>query len=126
MTSRRKAPCGSPKSKARRRRSWRRRASSPTPAPSRSRARARSMSKAERWSLPEVEGPVVGRPRETPPEPGSRAWKAEQSRGYEAGVAAARAEMQAQITELQERVRRLDGLLTLLAQPLADLDEQVQ
>ena len=84
------------------------------------------MSKAERWSLPAVEGPVVGRPRETPPEPGSRAWKAEHARGYEAGVAAARAELQGQITELEARVRRLDGLLTLLAQPLAELDVEVQ
>jgi len=83
-------------------------------------------SAATRWSLPAVEGPVIGVRRPAEPEPGSRAWQAEHSRGYEAGLAAGRAEMQRQIAELEGRVRRLDALLGLLAQPLAELDAEVQ
>jgi hypothetical protein len=43
-------------------------------------------------------------------------------RGYEAGVAAGRAEMQARIAEVQARVTRLDSILKLLARPLEELD----
>jgi len=82
---------------------------------------------AERWSLPAVEGPVVGQRRG----PGLRDEAAEshrqseRSRGYEEGLASARAEMQRQITELQQRVRRFDAILSLLAKPLAEVDEEV-
>jgi flagellar assembly protein FliH len=80
---------------------------------------------AERWALPAIEGPIVGgrRARDAAQE---RAVEAERARGYEAGVAAARAEMQPQSAELAARGARLDALLTALARPLAQLDEEVQ
>lgn len=82
---------------------------------------------AERWSLPVVDGPIVGvRRREPSPAEAARSLEAERQRGYEAGMAAARAEADRIRTELGARVKRLDSILGLLGQPLADLDEEVQ
>jgi flagellar assembly protein FliH len=83
---------------------------------------------AERWSLPAVEGPIVGgrRPQSTSPEQAARALEAERIRGYEAGLAAGRAEIERLQAELDARVKRLDSVLALLARPLASLDEEVQ
>jgi len=89
-------------------------------------ARPKGAAAPERWSLPAVEGPVVGMRRKDSAEPGSRAWQAEHTRGYEAGMAAGRAEVQRQLTEIEVRVRRLDALLELIARPLAELDAEVQ
>jgi flagellar assembly protein FliH len=89
-------------------------------------ARPKGAAAAERWSLPAVEGPVVGMRRKEDAEPGSRAWQSEHSRGYEAGMAAGRAEAQGQLAELESRVRRLDAILALIARPLAELDAEVQ
>ncbi len=76
---------------------------------------------AERWPLPSVEGPIVGARRERAEDGGSQA---ERTRGYEAGLEAARAETQRLTSELQTRVKRLDGLLRHLAGPLAEADEE--
>ncbi|HTX23758.1 MAG TPA: flagellar assembly protein FliH [Steroidobacteraceae bacterium] len=76
---------------------------------------------AERWSLPAVEGPIIGE-RLDRSDPGIQA---ERTRGYETGLAAGRAEAQRLTAELQTRVKRLDSLLTTLAKPLAELDEDV-
>jgi flagellar assembly protein FliH len=84
---------------------------------------------AQRWSLPAVDGPVIGGRRSGEPadgDPGGRAWQAEHARGYEAGMAAARAEMQAKNSELDARLQRLERLLQQLAQPLRELDDSVQ
>jgi flagellar assembly protein FliH len=85
----------------------------------------------ERWRLPEVEGPIIGRPRED-----RRAAAAEESlrhtlkeaetRGYEAGMARARAETGSRLAALEERVKRLDAALQLLAQPLQQLDTEIE
>ena len=75
--------------------------------------------------MPAVEGPVVGA-RRAASEPGGRAWQAEHARGYEAGIAAGRSEMQRQSAEIDARVRRLDALLGLLAKPLAELDSEME
>ncbi len=81
---------------------------------------------AERWSLPSVEGPIVGgHRRERDPAQAARALEAERSRGYEEGLAAGRAEIDRLKAELDARAKRLDSLLALLAQPLASLDEEV-
>lgn len=84
---------------------------------------------AERWTLPSVDGPIVG---------GKRAGEAKReeleraerevlhSRGYEAGLAAGQAEIAAQVAQLEARVRRLDAVLQMLAKPLEQLDEEVQ
>src|SRR6185312_2558476 len=140
-TSRRRDPCGSRRWRRRRRKSSRPRASSRRRARSRSAARARNMSEAsrlraiaaaaaaaaERWSLPTVDGPIVGGSRrEMDPAKAARALEGERSRGYEAGLAAARAEIERLRADLQTRAQRLDSLLALLTQPLAALDDEVQ
>lgn len=82
---------------------------------------------AERWSLPAVDGPIVGaRRRETNPEQAKAAFEAESQRGYEAGMAAARVETERLKAELDARAARLDAILGLLARPLAAIDEEVQ
>ncbi len=83
---------------------------------------------AERWSLPAVDGPIVGGRRDSAAEGGSveRVLQAERKRGYDAGVAAGQAEIQRLTGELKARVQRLDSALALLAKPLAEVDEQVQ
>jgi len=70
----------------------------------------------ERWSLPAVEGPLAN----------SKRTAQDAARGYEAGLARARAEMAPALEELAARVRRLDSVLQLLAQPLKALDDQVE
>lgn len=91
-------------------------------------SRRDSPAAVERWRLPQVEGPVVGlgdaRRRQE-----LEALKAQQqaeSRGYEAGLARAQAEMQPRIAALDERVRRVDEVIGLLARPLAQLDAEVE
>lgn len=82
----------------------------------------------ERWELPQVEGPVIGqgdarRRREL------EALKAQQqaeTRGYEAGLARAQAEMRPRAAALDERIRRLDETLGSLARPLAQLDAELE
>jgi flagellar assembly protein FliH len=84
----------------------------------------------ERWRLPEVEGPIIGRPREdrraAGAEESARIAKEAEARGYEAGMARARAETSARLTALEERVKRLDATLQLLARPLQQLDAEVE
>ena len=85
----------------------------------------------ERWRLPEVEGPVVGlsdarRRQELEALAALKAQQQAETRGYEAGLARAQAEMHPRIAALDERVRRLDEVLGLLARPLAQLDAEVE
>lgn len=78
-----------------------------------------------RWQLPTVEGPIIS--RRTDQTANSDPFeKANQSRGYQAGIAAARAEMQGQIEQLKSRVARLDAILKLLSRPLEELDADVE
>lgn len=82
------------------------------------------MSDVQRWSLPKVDGPIVGRGKG---EEDRRALdRTNQARGYEDGVAAGRAEMQGRINELNARIARLDSILRLLARPLEQLDSEVE
>ena len=85
----------------------------------------------ERWRLPEVEGPIVGRSREerraaASDESVRLAMKEAEARGYEAGQARARAETGTRLAALEERVRRLDAALSLLARPLEQLDAEIE
>lgn len=85
----------------------------------------------ERWRLPEVEGPIVGRSREDRQAAAAEAsvrlaLQEAEGRGYEAGMARARAETGARLAALEERVKRLDAALQLLAQPLEQLDADVE
>jgi flagellar assembly protein FliH len=85
----------------------------------------------ERWRLPEVDGPIIGRSREdrraaVAEESARLALKEAEARGYEAGMARARAETGARLAALQERVQRLDAALHLLARPLEQLDADIE
>lgn len=85
----------------------------------------------ERWRLPEVAGPIVGRSLEdrgaaAAEESVRRALKDAETRGYEAGMARARAETGAQLAALGERVKRLDAALHLLSRPLEQLDADIE
>jgi flagellar assembly protein FliH len=77
--------------------------------------------------MPVVKGPIVGARRPEPnPAEAARSLEVERQRGYEAGMAAARAEVDRIKAELGARAKRLDSILGLIAQPLAELDEAVQ
>jgi len=85
----------------------------------------------ERWRLPEVEGPIVGRSHEDRRAAASEeslrlALKEAEARGYEAGLARARAETGTQLAALAERVKRLDAALNILARPLEQLDAEIE
>jgi flagellar assembly protein FliH len=83
-------------------------------------AHARTAAKPiERWSLPAVEGPLASSVRDQRAEHDA-------ARGYQAGLTRAQAEMAPRLEELAARVRRLDGVLQLLAAPLKALDDQVE
>jgi flagellar assembly protein FliH len=86
----------------------------------------------ERWSLPLVEGNVIGRPIDERKAAAAAeaiarvAREQSEARGYEAGMAKAQADMQGRIAELDERVKRLDSLLQFIGRPLQELDADVE
>lgn len=86
----------------------------------------------ERWALPQVEGHVIGRPiderkAKAAAEAIARvAREQSEARGYEAGLAKAKAEVDKRMAELEARVKRLDSILGLLARPLQELDSEVE
>lgn len=85
----------------------------------------------ERWRLPEVDGPIVGRSQEdrrsaTSEESVRAALKDAEARGYEAGLARARAETSTGLAALAERVKRLDAALNVLTRPLEQLDAEIE
>jgi len=78
------------------------------------------------WTVPPVEGPVVGQRRLADLTLLEReAWDRGLAAGRAEGRAAALAEQQRLTEELRARVERLDGILSLQAKPLADLDASV-
>jgi flagellar assembly protein FliH len=89
---------------------------------------------AERWSLPTVDGPIVGMRRDSASRArdadaaraSDAARQAEMNRGYEAGVAAGRAELKKQTDTLAASVARLDEILNRLCRPLPQLEEEVE
>jgi flagellar assembly protein FliH len=86
----------------------------------------------ERWSLPVVEGNVIGRPIDERKAAAAAeaiarvAREQSEARGYEAGMAKAQAEMDGQINELKARIQRLDKLLQFMSRPLEELDADVE
>jgi flagellar assembly protein FliH len=84
----------------------------------------------ERWSLPEVSGPVIGKLREKTPgvsvDATLTAQQDSEARGYQAGLTRAQTETQTQIDALSARVRQLDSVLQLLGKPLAQLDTEIE
>ena len=89
-------------------------------------ARAQPAAVVERWAAPAVEGPIVGRRADASSVLDRQEESAQHARGYAAGIAAGRAEMQARVAEAQARVTRLDSILKLLARPLEELDGAVE
>jgi flagellar assembly protein FliH len=89
---------------------------------------------AERWSLPTVDGPIVGMRRDSATRArdadaaraSEAARQAEMDRGYEAGVAAGRAELKQQTDALTGAVARLDEILNRLCRPLPELEGEVE
>src|SRR5665213_2790818 len=141
-TSKRRARCDLPTWKPPRRKSWRWPASWPRKAPSHWLARERRLSDstrsrtsvAELWSLPNVDGPIVGLRRDGPSRArdaeatraSDSARQAELDRGYAAGVSAGRAELQKHNDALAAQVARLDGILNQLSRPLPTLEGEVE
>src|SRR5580704_1487408 len=86
----------------------------------------------ERWSLPVVEGNVIGRPvderkAKAAAEAIARvAREQSEARGYEAGMAKAKAEMEGHNNELKARIQKLDKLLQFMGRPLEELDADVE
>ena len=85
---------------------------------------AASAAAIQRWSLPAVEGPIIG--RKLGEAEFRAAERANHVRGYEEGLAAARREIDAQMAELNARIARLDSILAMLARPLEELDDDVE
>jgi flagellar assembly protein FliH len=89
---------------------------------------------AERWSLPAVDGPIVGMRRESPTRArdteatraSEAARDAEKKRGYEAGLHAGRTELKNQSDALAASVARLDEILNRLCRPLPELESEVE
>ena len=96
------------------------------------RAFASSAAGVERWSLPQVEGSLIGRPTDDKKAQAAAeaiariAREQAEQRGYEAGMAKAEAEMKPKIAELEARTKRLDALLQFVARPLQELDAEVE
>jgi flagellar assembly protein FliH len=80
---------------------------------------------AQTWAMPAVEGPIVSRRTDSTADT-DPFERASQARGYQAGLAMARAELQGQIDAMQSRVARLDAILNTLARPLEELDAEVE
>jgi flagellar assembly protein FliH len=86
----------------------------------------------ERWSLPQVEGTVVGRPVDDRKAQAAAeaiakvAREQSEARGYDAGMAKAQAEMKDRISRLDSQIKRLDGLLQFVSRPLQNLDAEVE
>lgn len=89
----------------------------------------------ERWSLPEVGGgTIIGRNARDEQKSAAvntvellrQALLESEAKGYQAGLAKAQAETQITLDALAARVEQLDSILRLLAQPLAQLDAEVE
>jgi flagellar assembly protein FliH len=84
----------------------------------------------ERWAPPSVHGPIA-KPREMVAlsDLGRKekvTLEEHYARARATGVAEGRAEFEARTAELNSRIVRLDGILGMLAKPLADMDAQVE
>jgi flagellar assembly protein FliH len=87
----------------------------------------------ERWTLPDVAGPVISRTREEKKAPVDntvellrQALQESEARGYQAGLEKAQAESQVTLDALAAKVAQLDSILQLLGAPLQQLDAEVE
>ena len=82
----------------------------------------------ERWQLPEVTGPVIGlaESRRRQDNELRHALQQAEARGYQAGLERAQGENRARLAALEERIRRIDAVMGVLARPLEQLDAEVE
>jgi len=86
----------------------------------------------QRWSMPEVGGPIIGRRDDrkgNAPDTVEllrQALQEAEARGYQEGLAKAQAQAQVSLDALTARIQQLDSILQLLAQPLAQLDADIE
>ena len=82
----------------------------------------------ERWQLPEVTGPVIGlaESRRRQDNELRHALQQAEARGYQAGLERAQGENRARLAALEERIRRIDAVMGVLARPLEQLDADVE
>ena len=82
----------------------------------------------ERWQLPEVTGPVIGlaESRRRQDNELRHALQQAEARGYQAGFERAQGENRARLAALEERIRRIDAVMGVLARPLEQLDAEVE
>jgi len=83
---------------------------------------------AERWAPPAVQGKTwdAQRPHGALGKPQRAAVDVALADGRSAGYAAGLAEFEVRNAELDARIARLDGILSLLSRPLTDLDAQIE
>lgn len=79
---------------------------------------------AQLYSLPAVDGPVIG--RRVSEKEKAEAERAHFAKGYEDGLAAGRREIDAQLTKLRSRMAQLDAIMGSLARPFEELDKEVE
>lgn len=91
-------------------------------------AQRASAARIERWQLPQVTGPVVGLGVAQRPQVSElqKALQQAETRGYETGLARGESAVRARLATLDERARRLETMLAALADPLAQLDAEVE
>jgi flagellar assembly protein FliH len=86
----------------------------------------------QRWSMPEVGGPIVGgRGEKKSNGPDTvellrQALQEAEARGYQEGLAKAQAEARMSLDALTAQIQQLDSILQLLGQPLAQLDADLE
>jgi flagellar assembly protein FliH len=84
----------------------------------------------ERWMLPAVDGPLAHRRSRLTvaelEELERAAWEEAFTQGKEAGLAAARVEIETRRRELESQAQRIATVLDLLAQPLKQLDADME
>jgi flagellar assembly protein FliH len=79
---------------------------------------------AQVYSLPQVDGPVIG--RRISEKEKAEAERAHFAKGYEDGLAAARREIDAELAKLRSRIAQLDVVMRSLARPFEELDKEVE
>src|SRR5215218_8406348 len=88
-------------------------------------------SAVSRWDLPAVAGKTVqgrraGKTVSELEDVEQRTHKEAYSKGHAAGLAAARAESQQALAQMQTQVATMDKMLAAIALPFSDLDSQVE
>ena len=80
------------------------------------------------WELPQIDGPVLARHRRGTDLTGleREAWDKGYAEGREAALQAVQQQQGAALAEIERRAAQLGAVLDFMAQPLAELDQEVQ